>query len=805
MHLRFALRRLAATPAFSVGAIAVLALGTGATVAVFTVLNALVLKTLPVRHPDQLVAIEVQNARGEPAALPRPLFDTLSQRQRSLAQVTGVLGGSVVSADAGGSVHQAVVDGVTTDYFQLLAVPVVEGRLLSPADYRTGSSDADPVAVIREGYASRMFGTAVRSVGRTIVLGETTVTVVGVTADPFPGIQIGVRTDIVVPAPVVGRIIGLQPNSVPLRYVFGRIAEGHAVEEVRAEWSAIWQSELAAATPPGMGGERRLVVTPGATGVSSWRTRYRDPLQLTLMASAWLLLIACVNLAGLQFARGLRRERDVAVSRALGATGWQVIAPTMVESLLIGLSGLVLGAPLAGWGARFATDLLSTGSAPLALDLAPDWRTWSVVATGFVLVTLGAGLIPAWLATRRVAGLTTTSRVVPGHRRIGSTLVVGQMALAVALLSGAGLMVESFRQIALRDYGFEPDGVVAAQLMNRPGGYTNLNDQVYYRALVDRIVSIPGVSAAALAKPLPGALGAPPAREPVTLSGSTGAAEAGVVFGSPGYFEVLGLAFLSGRPFDWRDHAGSPSVAVVSRALARDLMPDGFRPGLRIDVGRLPHHRGLAVIGIVDDASVLNVRDAAPRVVYLSALQQPAPFARWPGVIVRAAFDALALAPSVAAAVDGLGHEFVVRADTLTGYISRSLAQERLLAGMAGVYGSLALAMVAIGLGALLSQDVTRRRREFGVRLSVGASPAMLYHAVTTRAVRLTTAGIGLGAALTWVLARVQVSALGVESADAPWALAIVTGLLFVVAGGAAAGPALRAARTEPMAALRSE
>ncbi len=200
MYLRLALRRLKRTPAFTAGAIALLTLGTGATLVVFTILNALVLKTLPVRDPERLVAIEVQNSRGEPAALPQPFFDALSLGQESLDHVTGVLGGSVVSAEAAGSVHQAVVDGVTADYFSLLAVPIVAGRPLGSADYRAGTSDANTLAVLSDGYATRMFGSPVNALGRPIVLGETIVTVVGVSADAFAGIQVGVRTDVVVPA-----------------------------------------------------------------------------------------------------------------------------------------------------------------------------------------------------------------------------------------------------------------------------------------------------------------------------------------------------------------------------------------------------------------------------------------------------------------------------------------------------------------------------------------------------------------------------------------------------------------------------
>jgi predicted permease len=808
MYLRLALRRLKGTPIFTAGAIALLALGTGATLVVFTILNALVLKTLPVRDPERLVAIEVQNSRGEPAALPRPLFDALSLRQRSLDQVAGVLGASVVSAEAAGSVHQSVVDGVSANYFFLLAVPVVAGRPLGPADYRASTSDADAVAVLSEGYATRMFGSPVNALGRTIVLGETVVTVVGVSADAFAGIQVGVRTDIVVPAPVVGRIIGLQPNSIPLRYVFGHRADGRSIEEVHAEWSAIWQSELASSAStnsPATATERRLVVSSGATGVSGWRSRYREPLQVTMMATAWLIVIACVNLAGLQFARFLRRTQEVAVSRALGATDWDVIAPAIIESLLICLAGLLASAPLAGWSVHIVVDLLSSGAAPLDLDLTPDWSTWAVLAALTVIVTIGTGLVPAWFADRRAGELASTSRVVAGHRRIGSVLVAGQIALAVVLLSGATLAVDALLRVAWREHGFEPDKILAAQLVNRPGGYTDLDDEVYYRTLLDRVSSLPGISAAALAKPVPAALSAPPIQEPVRSSDFTGEIDAGVVVASPGYFEVLGLRFLAGRPFHWRDTRASSAVAVVSRALARALMPEGFRAGVRIDVGRLPHHQGIEVVGIVDDASVLNVRDDAPRVVYLSTLQQPPPFARWPALIIRTGLSTHNLAPIVTRSVDELGHEFVIRADTLSAYITRSLARERLLAAMAIVYGSLALAMVAIGLWALLALDVTRRLREFGVRLSLGASPARLRRAVTARAIRLTAAGTIVGTVVAWMLAGAVTTAVSVNGRTSPWIVAGVVGLLLLIALSAAIGPARRAARTEPMAALRSE
>jgi putative ABC transport system permease protein len=807
MALRLALRRLAAAPAFTVGVIAILALGSGASFAVFTVVNALVLKRLPVPDPDALVAVGVQNAQGEPTALPTPLFHELVQRQKVFDGVAGLLGGTLVSTDANRTSHQAVVDGVTPDYFRLLGIQLIEGRGIEPADYVADGMDASSVCVITNSYRERVYGAEAEVLGRQITLGETTFTIVGVLSAQFSGIDVGVRTEIVVPAPAVGRIIALPPGSVPMRHVIGRLAPGRSLDEARAELSAIWTSLVTATRarqPSANLGERRLVISPGATGVSTWRARYQGPLHVTMLASAWLLVIACANLAGLQFTRTLRRSRDVAVSRALGARQWDLLSPTLLESTLLCAAGLLMGLPMAAWGARLVTKLLSTGAVPLELDLATDWTTWMVIAATFIVLTVLAGVLPAWLAIRGTLALGPGSRVIAAGGRIGSVLVVGQIALAVTLLTGASLAVASVLEISLRDPGFDGEHVLALQLVNRPGGYTQLDDGTYYRSLVERLTSVPGVSSVALAKPLPG-LSGPSIRSPITASSILATSDAAIVVVSPGYFEALRIPLLSGRAFEWNDAEGSTRVAVVSRSLARALSSGALPHGLRMDVGTLPYHRNLEVIGIADDASVLNVRDDAPRVVYLSALQQPPPMARWPGVLVRVRPGAGAIALAIGRVVDDLGHEFVVRTVPLTGQITRSLARERLLSAMAIVYGGLALSMVAIGLWALLAHDVTQRIREFGVRLSLGATPAGLRRTITLRAMRLSIAGSALGAVAAWMFSTALTATFGVDWAASAWTLAGVTGLLLTVAGLAAAGPGRQAARTEPMRALRSE
>ncbi len=807
MALRLALRRLAATPVFTTGIIAVLALGSGATLAVFTVLNALVLRTLPVPEADRLVAIEVRNTRGEPAAFPVAQYRDLAGRQTVFDAVAGMLGGSVVSTVVNETAHRAVVDGVTADYFRLLGTGAIHGRVIGPDDFRGGGADADAVCVVTDAYRQRVYGASADVLGARITLGEGTFTIVGILPGTFSGIDVGVRTDVVVPAPAVGRIIGLAPGSVPLRHVMARLAPGRTLDEARAELSAIWPSILATSRggqAPVNPDDRRLVVSAGATGVSTWRARYRSPLQVTMLASGWLLVIACANLAGLQLTRALRRSRDTAVARALGAGPWDLARPTVLESALLCAAGLLLGVPLAAQGARRVTGLLSTGAAPLDLDLAPDWISWTAVAVLFTLVTVLAGLAPAWLAQRRDPGLSPGARVAPASGRAGAVLVVGQIALAVTLLAGASQAVAALLAISLRDHGFNEDGVVAAQLMNRPGGYAQLDDTTYYPTLVERVASLPGASAAALAKPLPGQDGTTITQR-VAVRDRAIVSEAAVVMVSPGYFDVLGVPVLSGRTFDWRDAGTSPRVALVSRALARDLFPSGPADGLRIDVGTLPYRTGLEVVGVVEDASVINVRDRSPRMVYLSLLQQPPPIGRWPGLLVRTAAGNDAMIPAIHRAVDALGHEFAGQTVTLDEHVTRSLGRERLLAAMALVYGWLAVAMVAIGLWALLAHDVTRRVQEFGVRLSLGASPASLRRAVTLRALGLAAMGSAVGTGAAWMLASALEGVISGSLVAPYWTIAGVVTALLGIALAASAGPARHAARTNPMTALRSE
>lgn len=806
---RLAIRRLARNPAFTAGTIAILALGSGAALAAFTVFNALLLKPLPVHDPGSLVTIAVEDARGEPSTMSAAAFSELALRQSSFESIAASLGSASVSASVGTAVHQVVATGVTAEFFRVVGIVAGSGRVLNPTDFRSAGLDADAVCVLSDAYWRRALESSSDAIGRTLTLGEATFTVVGVAAAPFSGVEVGVAVDVFVPAPLVGGILGLPANVVPMGHVVARIAPERSMVAIKAELSSLWPGVLATTAPqsavPGRGaiGEQsRLVARQGATGVSYWRSRYEDPLRLVLFSSIWLGVIGCANLAGIQLAHGRRRSREIAVRQALGASRWQVMRPAVIETLLLCASGLTVGAVLAQWIARVATDLMSAGATPLRLDLSADWRLLCMMTAALVLATLVAGLAPAWLASRPPFIDSHRSRLVPGDRRAGA-LVVGQVALAVVLLTGAVLAMSTMLGLWSRDPGFSRDDVVVAQLMNQPGGYATLNDAVYYRTLLDRLRSLPGVTGAALAKPVPATSGGQVERvvAPVDRDGfATARASTAVV--SPGFFAALGVPILTGRDVSWADTLQSPPIALVSRSLASRLYPSGSAIGKHVRVGSDSRAETVEIVGIAEDASVIDVRETRPAVVYLSALQQPPPLARWPGLIVRTSGEVPGLAQSIGAAVETLGHEFPTRIQTLALRVDRSLARERLLALLAVVYGLLAVAIVGIGTWALLAYEVARRTREMGVRLAVGASPARLLRGVLGKAFMLTLIGLAIGGMLSALAADHVVGVTG--GAAHVWkALAGVACMIGVLGIVAAVGPAWRAASVDPVEILR--
>jgi predicted permease len=820
LDLIYAARRLASAPVATLLSVSLLAVGIGATMAVSTLLHALVFRTLPVGEPDRLALLSVLDERGQPASMTLDAFEILAADQSVFEAMAGFLPGGVVPATANGQTRQVIVDAVTDGYFTALGIGAATGRVLQPSDFDAAGRAASPACVLSHRLWRDAYGGSTAAIGARVSLGETSCEVVGVLPPTFSGIQIGVASDLIVPAPLVVGILGLPADRpAPISRAVARLRQSATLTQARAQMDVLWARALAETRPAGLAAERqtswsarRLDLAPAATGFSFWRDRYARPLTILAWATAFLLIVSSANLAAYQLARALNRLPEFAMRRALGASRWQIVRPVLFESALVSASGAAVGLLIASVASRAAVRLLSSGGAGLALDLSLDGRLWWLVIGVTTGVTVGSGLVPAWLATHSAPSVGAPFRVVPA-RRWSQLLVVTQVAVSLALLAGAGVVAGVFVEMARRDPGFAAGSVAAAQLTHKPGGYTDMDDDVYYPALVERLSVVPGVRSVALAKPTP-AQSTSEFLVPVRRLDDPGAADvtAAVVTVSPGYFATLGIPFVAGRDVAWSDTRDRPPVAVVSRALASRLLPAGDGSirlpdavGLTIAAGREARHQRLTIAGIADDASVLNVRSMRPSIVYVAMAQQPPPYARWPGVLIRTMASPASLEREVSDVVDGLGHEFVTQFRPLDVQIALSLTRERLLAGVSATYGLLALALVGIGLTALLSHDVVARTREFGVRLAVGASPASLRRRIVLRGVWLSACGVGLGAPLA-IGARAAVTAVLGDTGGAGLAGALAaSAALLAVSALATAGPGRRAARVDPAVALRAE
>jgi predicted permease len=837
--LRLAVRALARAPVFTATAVLSLALGMGANAAFFRVADALLLRALPVRAPDELVVLARNPARPTPGYT-YPEFVRVRDHGATLAGVaataSSVTAASVrVPARHGGEgpAEVAQVALVSGSYFGVLGVPPAAGRVLTAADDAAPGTHA--AAVLSHAFWRRRFGGDPGVVGRTVRLDRTTFTVVGVAAPGFAGAVVGRAPDLFVPLAQESAVSSVPPPRWKAAdrawlVVLGRRRPGVADAQIAADVSARLAESgresaavIAAARASGKMGahertlDARAVVLPGARGTSAIREQAARPLLLLWAGAALVLVVACVNVAGLAFARALSRARETATRVALGATRGRLVRQALAEGALLAFAAAAVGVALATLGARGLVALLPQGGAALALDLSPGARVVgfaAAVALGAVLVI---GLAPALRAARQ--------ELVPALKR-GATadhaagrgadpraaLVVAQVALSLVLLVAAGLFVRTLRNLRALDAGFAPEQVLALRVAPERAGYADgARRRAYYQQLRARLAAVPGVRAVSVADetPLDGR------RWTDDLAAASGgrlyrAAELNAV--GPGYFAALGVDLRAGRDFGDRDvrsreeGAGAPQAAIVSAAAARHLFPG--QPALASVVGRR-FSRGeryqdadaYEVVGVVDDVRYVGLRVAPTGMVYL-------PFGGGGGttLVVRAAGRPEALAAAARrAAQDTDPGVPVVEARPLRERVDDDLAAERLLAALCTGFGVLAIGLAAVGLYGVLAEGVLRRTRELGVRMALGATHAGVVASVLRGAAGLVLAGVAAGGLAAAALSRLVARFLyGVDPVD-PWAIGLAAAVVGAAALGAAAVPARLAARVSPAAALRQD
>jgi len=818
--VRLAMRSFRKTPVFTLGAVLTLTLAIGANTAIFSILNALVLRDLPVHEPSSLISLARVTPATADGAFSFPMYRAIAERQRSLSALIGWTSNSVINIGIDDVRTRGNVSAVTGNYFTELGIRPVTGRLLTDADVNVDTQQSAPIAVIGHAFWQRHFNRDPAAVGRTVRVEGTAFTIVGVAAAGFRGMGLTLEIDVAVPltfVPIVRDVSSrafLNGTVNPISLT-GRLRPRVTIDQARAELTTLWPAVLTAVIPPDYAGAQRqrflettLQVREGAKGVEpGLRRRFTQPLVVVMAIALFVVLIACVNIASLMMSRTSSRMHEIGVRLVLGAGRWRPIRQLIVEGLMLSLIGALFGVVVAMWGSESLVALiLATYTVPPSFDVHPDLRVMTFTISLATLVGLLFSVAPAWRVGRAspTAALQRSTRTTARSGRTGRTLVAVQVGMSLVLLINAGLLVRSLQEIRAVDSGMRTDGVFVVYPHPKPGGYQGVDHDSYYPAVLQRLAGIPGVRdvSASLSKPAAGAGAVPePVSRVADAPGSSGAVPAVRTPVSPGFFSTLGLPVVTGRDFNWRDHSRSRRVAVISQSLADRLYGGRAAVGQRIRIGVSPEDQDVEVVGIVANARLYDLKESNVASVYVPALQTPD--SAWKCYVVSGQGVSMA---AVRQAVESLRVELINSpVESLNFIVDRALLQERVVAAFAVFFGALALLMAAIGLYGLMSYHVSERRREIGIRMALGADSGRVMVGVVGDAVHVTVAGLLVGGAVALAAAQLLRTLLfGVTTYDAVTMIA-APALLLITAIGACLEPAARATRVDPMLTLRAE
>jgi predicted permease len=821
-NLRYAIRGLRKNPGFTIVAVLSLALGIGANMAIFTLINALLLRDLPVRQPESLVKLSAIRPDGK-VPFSYPMFREVERGQRVFTGLIGWGTGGMFNVEVNGILSQNHVLTVTGNCYSELGVTPLLGRLLIPEDANPGSGTTSQVAVVGYEFWQHRFGGSPEVVGKQIRVEGQPFTIIGVTRKWFTGLNTGRPPEVTIPitaAPLIqGGTFNLDSRSVLWVFVTGRLKDGVSIDQARAQLQSFWPEVLLATASTETPGLRRqtflsmgLEVSSVAKGIAAdLRSQFTRPLYVLAGIVGLILLVACVNLANLMLARAAARSHEMSVRVAIGASRWSLVRQVLTESLALSLVGALLGLAFAFWGSHLLVLLMTQGNLfPVSLDLSPDLRVLSLTVSVATLTGILFGLAPAWRCSREdpAAVLQQNARSMSGGTgKLSKALIITQVALSLVLMLGAGLLVRSLERLRSVDLGFQKESVLEVRLNPKPGGYQNLDLNSYHKQLLERVSSIPGVRSVGysdnslssgaeagwrdLASPMSGD---PAAGVNVKANG---------MMVSPGFFRTLGIRLLRGRDFDKTDDERHPRLAVVNSGLAERLFPNGDAIGKTIRFGFMPDYQNIQIVGIASNARIVDLRDSTAPAIFLSYLQYPP---QWGNLIVRTKEAPEALAKTVGQEIEALGHEYPLHTKTVAQVISQELVEERVTAMLSGFFAVLALLLASIGLYGLMSYAVTRRTREIGIRVALGAQRENVLWIVLRETLVLALFGIAIGIPSALAATRFIASMLfGLSQSDLPTITGGVSLLLLVVALFAGYLPARRASGIDPMVALRTE
>jgi len=825
--LRYGLRMLGKSPAFTAVIILTLALGIGANTAIFTLVDAVMLRSLPVRDPQQLVVAQ-WSARTGPqrlgmstfgdcihnredtigCVLSYPMFQQIRKQTGVLADVMAFVGPFQMDLSGNGAAAIAQGELVSGSYFQTLGVSAATGRTLMPEDEKPGAA---PVAVLDYGYWQRVFGGSPAVIGRTIRLNNAVFTIAGVTEPGFSRLTPGKAVDLWVAVNQVSSL-GLkhiQPSD-PADWwlvVVGRLQAGISRARAQAVLNSLFVNEVVHGAKPHWteAEDPHLSLVPAQQALTGIRAMFGEPLLLLMAAVGVILLIACANVAGLMLARAAAREREMAVRLAMGATRRRVIRQLLTESLLLSFMGAGLGAVAAPLGVSALAAFFSKNSyMPLQLELRVDMRVLLFTVGAALLTGIGFGLAPAFRgsrvsATSHLKGTATTAAASRGRLLgPGSALVVLQVALSMVVLSGAGLLLRTLDNLHGVDAGFDTSNLMLFEINPQLAGYKDQQISDLYTNLQRRIAALPGVASVSYSSQA--LLDGGYSSRNVHVEGGAGKStvEVQTLSVGPEYFQTMKIPLLQGRLLNETD-TDTTKHALVNRMFVEKYVSGRNPLGLHFGASDAKDP-GWEIVGVVGDTKYATLRREDAPTAYMPLASDGATFA------IRTRLAPASLMPAVRNVVNAVDANIpVMRLRTQSDSIDRLLFNERLVARLLGFFSALGLVLACIGLYGLLSYEVERRTREIGIRTALGAQRSSIWLIVVRHGIILVAVGALAGCGAAFGVTRLLTSLLYDVRPSDPTTFVVTAGLLLIVGILACSLPARRATRVDPMAALRCE
>jgi putative ABC transport system permease protein len=826
---RYAVRMMRRSPGFTSVALLSLALGIGANTAIFSLINTLMLRSLPVREPQRLVEL-LGLYPGDPRLnfFSWKHYERFRDQNHVFSDLIGVSPSRFQLAAEG--LEPETVSGayVMGTFFPALGMQPAMGRLLGPQDDQLGAGDA-AVAVVSWSYWQNRFNRDSSILGKRIAVDGVPATVIGVAPQGFFGLQVGLTMDVWLPVamePMIQRPSRRASGQLGLQ-LMGRLKPGVSIDQARAEMRVLDRSrveEIANASNDPLWRQVKMDVEPADAGFSRLRDQFAAPLLVLMAVVGLLLLIACTNVASMLLARGAARQREMAVRVSLGASRARLVRQVLTESLLLSTAGGLLGVVVAYVGADVLVRIIASGRPMpgwpdrLSIHVQPDQDVLLFTAGIAVMTGLLFGLAPAWNAfasgpASSLRGVGAAPETKP-RRLFGKSLIVAQVALSVVLLTVASLSVRHLSSLRNADLGFRRDSVLLVSLDPARSGYERVQLSHRYQELLARLEASPAVSSATLSgmTPISGAAGSRFASVEGFQERSEARRRLSLNWVGPRYFETLGTPLMAGRDFRFEDE-GQPRVAIVNRAMVRYYFRD------RDPIGQHVTFEGqdqpYEIVGVVADAKYSNLHEAAPRTMYLNAFQDGRGSVHQ--LVVRTNVAPTAAVGEVRRTVrDVLKTVAVAKVTTLTEQVDASIVPERLVALLSGFFGGLGALLAAVGLYGLLAYTVARRTNEIGIRMALGATRRDVTVLVLRSALGLVCAGLLIGAPIAVSGKRLaasvvdNVAAAAAEnhvtpSLDIAWPIAFAATAMLAMALLAAYVPVRRATRVEPVEALRHE